>query len=178
MKSAWSIATPLAVLVLGSGGSQLRAQDAEALARQGGCFACHSVDKPVVGPAFRDVAAKARVDARHFDLTLMSVTAAGDLPERRMATVVVAQVGRDTHIRIFDIDGMRLVDRRIDGLKEADRVARLNARIKAAATDGKTPSAGDRRAIIASAVEAAGLVVQDENGGRVESETRRFVVRK
>ena len=35
----------------------------EALARQHGCLACHAVDKRVVGPAYRDVAAKYRSDA-------------------------------------------------------------------------------------------------------------------
>jgi len=33
------------------------------LAKKGNCFACHAVDKKVVGPSFRDVAAKYRGDA-------------------------------------------------------------------------------------------------------------------
>ena len=36
----------------------------EALARKSGCFECHSVDKKVIGPPFRDVAAKYRHDSR------------------------------------------------------------------------------------------------------------------
>ena len=31
---------------------------AKALAQKSGCMACHSVDKKIVGPAFKDVAAK------------------------------------------------------------------------------------------------------------------------
>lgn len=34
----------------------------EALAKKYNCFACHSVDKKVVGPAYKDVAAKYRGD--------------------------------------------------------------------------------------------------------------------
>lgn len=39
------------------------AQDAEALAKSKNCFACHSVDKKVVGPAYKDVAKKFASDA-------------------------------------------------------------------------------------------------------------------
>jgi len=34
----------------------------EALAQKSGCLACHAVDKKVVGPAYKDVAAKYRND--------------------------------------------------------------------------------------------------------------------
>lgn len=37
------------------------------LLTKGGCLACHSVDKKVVGPAFRDVAAKYKGDATAVD---------------------------------------------------------------------------------------------------------------
>lgn len=37
--------------------------DALALAKKNGCLVCHAVDKKVVGPAWRDVAAKYRGDA-------------------------------------------------------------------------------------------------------------------
>lgn len=41
------------------------AQDAQALLRDKGCLACHSIDTKLVGPAFRDIAKKygARRDA-------------------------------------------------------------------------------------------------------------------
>ncbi len=39
------------------------ADAAKALAQKSGCLACHSVDKPVLGPAYKDVAAKYKGDA-------------------------------------------------------------------------------------------------------------------
>ncbi len=39
-----------------------QAQDAAKLAQNKGCLACHAVDKKVVGPAYKDVAAKYRSD--------------------------------------------------------------------------------------------------------------------
>jgi cytochrome c len=38
------------------------ADDQLALAQKSGCTACHSVDKKIVGPAYKDVAAKYRGD--------------------------------------------------------------------------------------------------------------------
>jgi cytochrome c len=38
------------------------ADDAEALAQKSGCLACHAVDKKVVGPSYKEVAAKYRTD--------------------------------------------------------------------------------------------------------------------
>ena len=35
----------------------------EELARKSGCLACHAIDKKMVGPAYKDVAAKYRGDA-------------------------------------------------------------------------------------------------------------------
>ena len=35
---------------------------AEALAKTSGCLACHSIDKKIVGPAYKDVAAKYKND--------------------------------------------------------------------------------------------------------------------
>src|SRR5262249_61476706 len=37
-------------------------QAEEALAKSSGCFACHSVDKKLVGPAYKEIAAKYRND--------------------------------------------------------------------------------------------------------------------
>ena len=37
---------------------QASADDAKALAQKSGCMACHSVDAKVLGPAYKDVAAK------------------------------------------------------------------------------------------------------------------------
>jgi cytochrome c len=43
--------------------ASLPAQAQEALAKKYACLACHSVDKKLVGPAYKDVAAKYRNDA-------------------------------------------------------------------------------------------------------------------
>lgn len=50
-----------AVLVAGLLGA-FAAQASEELAKKYACFACHAVDKKMVGPAYRDVAAKYRAD--------------------------------------------------------------------------------------------------------------------
>lgn len=41
---------------------QASAADAKAVAQKSGCFACHSVDKKVLGPSYKDVAAKYKGD--------------------------------------------------------------------------------------------------------------------
>lgn len=41
---------------------QALAADAQALAQKSGCLACHGVDKAVLGPAYKDVAAKYKGD--------------------------------------------------------------------------------------------------------------------
>ena len=46
----------LALLATAASGSALA--DAAASAQKAGCLACHSMDKKLVGPAFKDVAAK------------------------------------------------------------------------------------------------------------------------
>lgn len=40
----------------------IAAESAEALAQKSGCLACHSVDKKILGPAYKDVAAKYKGD--------------------------------------------------------------------------------------------------------------------
>ena len=55
--AAWLIAC--FGLLTGAG----NAAASEALARQHGCLACHAIDKKVVGPSFRDIAAKYKGDA-------------------------------------------------------------------------------------------------------------------
>jgi len=50
-----------AVLMLGWLGA-FGAQASEELAKKHACFACHTLDKKMVGPSYRDVAAKYRGD--------------------------------------------------------------------------------------------------------------------
>jgi len=47
------------------------------LAKKSGCLACHSVDKKVVGPAWKDVAAKYKGDAGARDALMTKVKKGG-----------------------------------------------------------------------------------------------------
>ncbi|MFC5300847.1 c-type cytochrome [Azospira restricta] len=50
-------------LLLAAAVVALPAQASEAIAKKARCIACHAVDKKMVGPAYREVAAKYRGDA-------------------------------------------------------------------------------------------------------------------
>ena len=52
-------ATPTAAASAGTAGAAI---DVEALLKANACLACHAIDKKVVGPAYRDVAAKYKGD--------------------------------------------------------------------------------------------------------------------
>ena len=57
--------TTLAVaagLTLASGALAADPKAGEALAKNSGCLACHTVDKKLVGPTYKDIAAKYRSD--------------------------------------------------------------------------------------------------------------------
>ncbi len=45
-------------MLLASQASAVDAKAAQALAQKSGCLACHSIDKKVLGPSYKDVAAK------------------------------------------------------------------------------------------------------------------------
>ncbi len=47
------------------------------LAKKSGCLACHSVEKKVVGPAWKDVAAKYKGDAGARDMLITKVKKGG-----------------------------------------------------------------------------------------------------
>lgn len=51
--------------------------DAVALATKSGCLACHQVEMKVVGPAYKDVAAKYKGDAGALDMLVAKVKAGG-----------------------------------------------------------------------------------------------------
>ena len=55
MKARWLSIPAAAVMMVGMGQANADALD---LAKKSGCLACHSVEKKVVGPAWKDVAAK------------------------------------------------------------------------------------------------------------------------
>ena len=57
MKAAWiGVVATSALLLAGT------AQANEALAKKSGCMNCHAIDKKMVGPGFKDVAAKYKSD--------------------------------------------------------------------------------------------------------------------
>ena len=75
MKWAWKI-LPLALAsALGAGGAA--ADDQLKLATEKGCTACHSVDKKVIGPAYKDVAKKYKGDAKAPDALAAKVIKGG-----------------------------------------------------------------------------------------------------
>jgi cytochrome c len=50
------------IALAGLAGAALPAAASEQLAKKHACFACHATDKKMVGPAYKDVAAKYRAD--------------------------------------------------------------------------------------------------------------------
>ena len=54
-----------------------QAEDPLDLAKASGCLACHSVEKKVVGPAWKDVSAKYKGDAGARDRLIAKVKAGG-----------------------------------------------------------------------------------------------------
>ena len=54
-----------------------QAQANEALAKSKNCFACHAVDKKIVGPAYKDVAVKYRNDPKAPAMLAAKVKAGG-----------------------------------------------------------------------------------------------------
>ncbi|HWU83326.1 MAG TPA: c-type cytochrome [Methylophilaceae bacterium] len=62
MKALLMTVAAAGVLTLAGQASAADAKAAEALAQKNGCLACHSVANKVVGPAYKDVAAKYRGD--------------------------------------------------------------------------------------------------------------------
>ncbi len=62
MKAIVAALAAAAGLTLASGTFAADSKSGEALMKSSGCVACHSIDKKVVGPAYKDVAAKYRKD--------------------------------------------------------------------------------------------------------------------
>src|SRR5262249_5504856 len=62
MKAIAIVLAGAAAVACGFEAQAADAQAAEALAKSSGCFACHSVDKKLVGPAYKEIAAKYRND--------------------------------------------------------------------------------------------------------------------
>ena len=88
-----------AAFVLGLAGALagVPAQASEELAKKHACFACHAVDKKLVGPSYKEVAAKYRADkgadAKLFDKVKKGGTGVwGPVPMPPNATVPDADI--------------------------------------------------------------------------------------
>lgn len=62
MKALLMMVAAAGALMLAGQAGAADAKAAEALAQKSGCLACHSVDKKVIGPSYKDVAAKYKGD--------------------------------------------------------------------------------------------------------------------
>lgn len=72
MKAVWmGMAAAAALLVSGYAAAD------QALATKDGCLACHGIDKKIVGPAYKDVAAKYKGDKGAEAKLIKKVTAGG-----------------------------------------------------------------------------------------------------
>jgi cytochrome c len=99
---------PIALLAAGlfiTGGAlgqaKVDAKAAEALAQKSGCIACHNVDKKVIGPAYKDVAAKYKAD-KDADKKLAAKVKAG-------GTGVWGQIPMPPNAQVSDADIATLV---------------------------------------------------------------------
>jgi len=73
MNAKWLIA-PVAAAALFVSGQASADLD---LAKKSGCLACHSIEKKIVGPAWKDVAAKYKGDAGARDMLIGKVKKGG-----------------------------------------------------------------------------------------------------
>jgi cytochrome c len=62
MKAMIAVLATALGLTFASGAFAADPKTAEALARNSGCLNCHGIDKKIVGPAYKDVAAKYKND--------------------------------------------------------------------------------------------------------------------
>ncbi len=63
--------------VMGFAGAASADEDMQAMAQAKGCLGCHSVEAKIVGPAYKDVAAKYKGDAGAVDRLAKKVVAGG-----------------------------------------------------------------------------------------------------
>lgn len=118
MKARWISIFAAALIIAGTGKvlthkallNEAPSQEAltdSSLARKSGCFECHSVDKKVIGPAFQDIAAKYKNDARARDALIEKVKKGG----KGNWTDVTGGVLMPPHSkRLSDAEIERLVD--------------------------------------------------------------------
>jgi cytochrome c len=105
MKARWLSIPAAAVMMFGV--AQANAEEGLDLAKKSGCLACHSVEKKVVGPAWKDVAAKYKGDAGARDALIAKVKTGG----KGNWTAVTGGVPMPPYSpRVADADIEKLVD--------------------------------------------------------------------
>lgn len=57
-----TVAAAGTLMLAGQASAAVDAKAAEALAQKSGCLACHGIDKKVIGPSYKDIAAKYKGD--------------------------------------------------------------------------------------------------------------------
>lgn len=62
MKFVMTLLAAAAAITLAAGAQAADAKAAEALAKASGCLACHTVDKKLVGPSYKEIANRYRKD--------------------------------------------------------------------------------------------------------------------
>lgn len=62
MKRIMTLLLATGAVTLSAGAQGADAKAAEALAKNSGCLACHTVDKKLIGPGYKDIADKYRKD--------------------------------------------------------------------------------------------------------------------
>jgi len=149
------------------------AQSVEGLVKQSGCFECHAEGKGAVGPTFRDIASRYNADGRGYDLRFMTVGDVGDLPDHRKSQIIIARVGDDLHVRVFDSNARRIVDKSETDLAGGKDLATL----KRGLAPGRFPVASalpreEKEKLIQSALSVAGLTPASARGALVDAVKR------
>jgi cytochrome c len=62
MKTTVTLLAAAAAAIFAAGAHAADAKNAEALAKASGCFACHTLDKKLIGPGYKEIADKYRKD--------------------------------------------------------------------------------------------------------------------
>ncbi len=63
MKAQWAGIAAIALMFAGQAEAAVDAAAFKALARKKGCFNCHGMDRPILGPSLRDIGRKYANDA-------------------------------------------------------------------------------------------------------------------
>lgn len=96
-----------------------------------------------------------------YDLELMSVATTNDVLDEGRRLVIVALVGDELHIRIFDDSGEKVVDKAENELMSGDALTALKQRLNSS-TDESRLSEKEKQEIIGSATSSAGHTQSEE----------------